>query len=131
MAFDLPIAVATLWMEARGESEDGQRAVAHVLVNRLYDGRWGHTLASVCLWKMQFSCWNTEDVNRVKMATLPEDDPILANLKTFLNNALSGTPDPTQGATHYYAASMPNPPPWAQNKAFLQIGNHRFLRDIR
>lgn len=120
--------VRTLWQEARGEPLVGQQAVAHVLVNRLNDGRWGHTLAAVCLYPLQFSGWNIHDPNRMAAAALPDDDPMLSTLRGILSSAFSET-DPTGGAKFYYAASI-HEPDWA--KAMIscgQFGHQFFFRE--
>lgn len=132
MTFSEQIAVRTIWGEARGEPQDGQRAVAHVLVNRQKSGRWGKTLATVSLWPLQFSCWNSSDPNRKQMAALSDDDPLLQRFADFLQAAVLGGPDPTNGATHYYAASMTTPPAWIQGATqCAKIGNHYFYKDVR
>ncbi|MNP80458.1 Cell Wall Hydrolase [compost metagenome] len=41
------------------------------------------------------------------------------------------TPDPTGGATHYYAKSMKTPPKWVAGATkTVTIGNHIFFRDV-
>jgi spore germination cell wall hydrolase CwlJ-like protein len=130
MTFSEHVATRTLWMEARGEPEAGQRAVAHVLINRVKDGRWGHNLASVCLAPYQFSCWLPNDPNIKSMAAVSDGDPMLAKLGGFLRDAMAGEADPTKGATHYYAESMMQPPLWSRNKPFVAIGRHRFFAGI-
>ena len=130
VTFDLPIGARTVWAEARGEPEAGQRAVAHVIVNRLRSNRWGTTLASVCVFRLQFSCWNDSDPNRIQLVSLSENDPAVVTFGGFLEDALRGQdPDATQGALHYYAISIPEPS-WAAGKSFTQIGNHRFVRGV-
>ena len=40
-------------------------------------------------------------------------------------------PDPTGGATHYYAAAMMKAPAWAKGaKQTVKIGGHVFFRDV-
>jgi len=131
VAYSLQIATATIYMEASGEGPQGELAVAHVLLNRQADGRWGKTLAQVCLAPEQFSCWNTTDPNRRRMAALGNDDPALLSANAALGAAQGGAADPTRGATHYYSAKMPSPPEWAGSGRFLvQIGNHRFYDQV-
>jgi spore germination cell wall hydrolase CwlJ-like protein len=131
MTFALELAARTIWQEARGEMEDGQRAIAHVIVNRLRDGRWGKSLASVCMWDRQFSGWNNSDPNRIASCTLPDDNPALARFREFITEAMTGAdPDPTNNSTHYFNPKIVNPP-WAEGKPYKQIGNHRFLRDVK
>ena len=130
-AFAEEIAVRTLYGEARGESHDGQRAVAHVLWNRVKDGRWGGTLTTVCLARLQFSCWNASDPNRDQIAALTDDDPVLQKLHSILEQARIER-DPTGGATHYYSTSMIQPPKWSIGATFCgQVGHHRLYRDVK
>jgi len=56
---------------------------------------------------------------------------MLVKLGGFLAEALAGGADPTEGATHYYATSMATPPFWAKGKPFVQIGRHRFFKDVK
>jgi cell wall hydrolase len=125
------IAARTLYGEARGEPQEGQRAVAHALWNRVRDGRWGQTLSTVCLARMQFSCWNTSDPNREQIAALTDDDPLLQKLRAILDEARIER-DPTGGATHYFSTSMIQPPKWSIGATFCgQFGRHRFYKDVR
>ena len=43
-----------IWLEARGESQEGQQAVAEVVLNRLVSGRFGSTLSEVIYGEGQF-----------------------------------------------------------------------------
>lgn len=132
MTFAEQIAARTIWQEARGEPQEGQRAVAHVIVNRMRSGRWGSSLTSVCLARKQFSGWNEDDPNRLISCLLADDDSSLVEFAGFIAAAMAGEPDPTQGSTHYYAASMATPPLWAVGQTPVAvIGNHRFFRGIR
>ncbi len=133
MTFSRDIGARTLWAEARGEPEEGQRAVAHVMVNRVKDGRWGMNLASVCLAPMQFSCWNSRDPNRLSMAKLPDDDTMLMRLAAILASAATGQDqDPTMGATHYYNPDSVPEPDWAKPPAIAcgKFGAHLFFKGV-
>lgn len=125
-------AARTLWMEARGEDLHGQMAVAYVLVNRLKDGRWGKTFASVCWSRKQFSCWNESDPNRMTLATLTDDDPLLVKLADILKEAYSHPElDNTKGAMWYYNPSIVTQvPAWAVGKPYLTFGNQRFFSSV-
>lgn len=131
MAYSEQLATATIAMEASGEDADGQLAVAFVLRNRMNDGRWGTNLASVVLAPEQFSCWNTEDPNRKRLAAMKNDDPVLTTAAKVLGLAFSGLSDPTNGATHYYSVKIKEAPFWVAKGIFtVQIGNHRFYKDV-
>lgn len=130
MTFDDQIAVRTLWAEARGEPNEGQRAVAHVLINRQKDGRWGKTLAEVCLAHKQFSCWLQSDPNWKALLRLSDFDPVLVSVGAALSAARQ-EPDFTGGATHYYALSMPNAPIWTLGATLCgQWGHQKFYKGV-
>jgi len=130
MAYDLQIGSATVYMEASGEPPEGQRAVVWVLVNRLRDGRWGPSLASVCLYPEQFSAWNTNDPNRGRLAQAADTDPTLQQITQYLQNALDGTDtDPTGGALYYFAPALAMPS-WASKfTKLIDIGNQSYYTD--
>ena len=128
MAYDLYIGAATLFMETSGELPAGRVAVAHVLVNRLKNGKFGRTLAEICLRYRQFSGWNDKDPNGIRFAVAP--DELLEPFEQILSNALSGkSADPTSGALFYYNPRVANPN-W-NFKELIQtakIGNHLFFK---
>lgn len=123
------------------------------------DGRpdwWGEGVAGVCLKSWQFSCWNLPSIDprsgrdrnqsqrMMLLGFLENNDPDTARLApSAMQNekfvacydaaraALNGTqPDPTNGATHYYAPWVPMPT-WARGKTpSAIIGHHRFYNDV-
>lgn len=128
----LSTAARTMWQECRGEPLEGREAVAHVIKNRLETGRWGPSLASVCLWRGQFSGWYMpHDPNFEGACNLGEGAPALTAMRALIQGAMSGEPDPTGGATHYYADTIPAPA-WVEGATFCcQIGHHRFYKDVK
>lgn len=122
---------ATVWMEARGESFTGQRAVAANILHRLRTGRWGHTIAAVVLYPKQYSCWNTDSPTRRALAYLSEEsDPSWLSVARACTETELGAPDDTCGALHYY-----NPadgvPSWDKPEyPRVQIGRHIFVRGV-
>lgn len=131
MSFNSDVAVRTLWQECRGEPLVGQQAVAHVLWNRLRDGRWGNSLASVCLWRAQFSGWYMpHDPNFKGACELSDTDPKLGHLQQVLEEAHL-QPDFTEGATHYYATYI-SEPAWVKGATFCgEFGRQRFYKDVK
>ncbi len=133
------VAARTLAQEARGEPLEGQQAVAWTMRNRLETGRWGKSLSSVCLWHAQYSGWwcprgkpSYHDPNFAYACGLVEDDPVLVKMRGVVNTVLAAPAesDPTQGATHYYATSIPEPD-WVARATFtVQIGHHRFFKGV-
>jgi len=131
-SWGLQTAARTLLQECRGEPLSGQIAVAHVLKNRLTSGRWGKSLASVCLWRGQFSGWYVpSDPNFSYVCAISDDDPLLLKMADIIQAALDATNDPTNGASHYCSKSI-EPPPWTVAATFCgQFGSQLFYRDVK
>lgn len=138
---DRDILARTLWGEARGEDLIGQIAVAWTIRNRVemdlhYDGKpdwWGEGYAGVCLKPWQFSCWNRNDPNYSYLSgAKPTPFREFAQARIAADQVIDGkVPDPTGGATHYYATTMPKPPTWAKGaKQTLKLGHHVFFKDV-
>jgi len=136
-------AARTIWMEARDQGAAGQKAIAHTIVNRVRDGRWGTTLHEVCTseykgWH-QFSGWNRGDSNRVPAIRLHDEDPALVQYSAYVTAALNGEADPTGGATHYYNPDIAEQPEWVRGNAAkkippatfcCRIGKHLFYKGV-
>jgi len=83
----------TVYGEARGESEDGQAAVAWVIQNRVAKGRahMSKTIKDVCLQPKQFSCWNSNNPNRKLLLTLDMNSELYKNIRKVVEQILNGT----------------------------------------
>lgn len=137
---DVDVLARTIWAEARGEpdAKKSMGAVAHVVINRVEkQSWWGRTIADVCTYPWQFSCWNANDPNRNKLIAVTKSDVLFALASTVATDILSMTPqarrlaDPTGLATHYYADSI-KPPAWVVGATYAgRIGHHLFYRDVR
>lgn len=134
---DRDVLARTLWGEARGEGLAGMVAVAWTIRNRVDDGKdkswWGEGYAGVCQKPYQFSCWNRNDPNYQFLSgarAIPFRE--LAQCRIAADQVIDGkVPDPTGGATHYYATTMPSAPKWVVGaKQTLELGHHRFFREV-
>lgn len=133
MALDREICAATAFMEASDQGPEGRRAVIHVLLNRAAVApKYGRNPADCALRAFQFSSWNTNDPNRHRLAMTSDGDPIWRDCLAAFDEAMDGeNDDATQGATHYYADSLP-PPDWSHDATFtVKIGNHLFYKGVR
>jgi hypothetical protein len=133
---EVSLLAATAWGEARSEGEDGMRAVAHVMVNRI-GPRFGENLSTVILSPKQFSVWNRGDPNRrlvINAVQNPERfaaaDPEWDVAKRVAREVLSGQSiDPTGGALFYHTRAVH--PRWAPRGRGRQvIGAHVFYADV-
>lgn len=123
-------AVRTLYGEIRNGDSLAQRAVGHVIFNRLRTKRWGSNLAQVCLAKAQFSCWLQSDPNWKLITSVSDFDPKMIELAGALSAARQ-EPDFTQGSTHYYHKSMPKAPAWTLGATYVgEWGGHKFYRGV-
>lgn len=124
----------TIWGEGRDQPMQGKFAIAHCIANRVKHPKWwGRSWLGVMLKSKQFSCWNAEDRNRKKLAGVTFDDADFrdcwyAALAVYQNR----TPDPTDGATHYYAWRNIEPPFWTKDATSTgRIFDHEFFKGVR
>jgi N-acetylmuramoyl-L-alanine amidase len=130
---DLDVMARTIYGEARGESDQGKIAVGWVIVNRVAKQTWyGKDVFSVCRKPFQFSCWNDGDPNKQRIKSIQKGDPVFNQCIASAEKVLTGSAsDPTGEATHYYATSI-NAPSWTQGATFtVQIGAHKFYKNVR
>jgi len=128
---DLDTMARTCWGEARGEGAAGISALAWVIKNRAAKpGWWGKDIASVCLKKWQFSCWNADDPNASKCAALDESNDAFRHIRDICSGVIEGRiPDSTHGATHYHTKAVA--PSWAATALpCAVIGNHLFYKGV-
>ena len=134
---DRDILARTLWGEARGEDFIGQIAVAWTIRNRVFDGKtkswWGEGYTGVCLKPWQFSCWNEDDPNYAYLSGAKRIPALeLTRARMAADHVIDSiAPDPTNGATHYYATTMKRAPKWTKGaKQTLKLGDHIFFKDV-
>jgi N-acetylmuramoyl-L-alanine amidase len=136
----------TIYGEARGEPQEGQIAVAWVIVNRAvaaqagqrrdrpgHHGQFGDgSVRGAALAPSQFSCWNpdgADESQRAKLQRLPATDPVLQRCRHVADAVLDGQPgfqDPTAGCRFYFNPDVVDPP-WAKDANYVcSIGHHDF-----
>lgn len=115
----------TVYLEARNQSELGQRAVAEVALRRLDSGRYGDSLCAVVNAPRQFA------------PTLVSPNYQLRNLKAWNQSVAIAyrvasdwqQPSPRRfvvpGADHFVAQAYASPN-WAQGTPVATIGDHTF-----
>lgn len=118
-----------VYFEARGESVEGQRAVAHVVLNRVQDRRYPNTVCGVVYQnqhlanrcQFSFACDGLPDV--------PREGRAWRRALVVAMEALTGVSDDiTLASTHYHARYVE--PLWAPSlKETVRLGQHIFYRD--
>jgi hypothetical protein len=124
-------------MEAGNQSRLGKEAVAHVIMNRVADGRYGDGVQGVLTKKSQFEPWGNPST-RAQMLSTPTDSPRYQAAKDAVDRVLSGeAPDPTNGATHFLnkatsssrGDSAMNAGGWGRTgRDQVTIGAHTFMK---
>lgn len=118
-----------MYYEARGEGEEGERAIAEVVFDRLAQGRHGKTICDVVYeaasknsCQFSFTCDGSIDSKKDRKAWRAAE--ILA--ARILSRELGQFRD-IEGATHYHAVGAH--PSWASEfDEIAKIGNHVFYR---
>lgn len=125
-ASDIDALARTLYGEARGEGRRGMEAVASVILNRVADRRWEDTIKGVCLEHLQFSTWNTDDLNRRRALTVTAGVSAFADAMEIAVRAFNGQlPDGTGGANHFHTLAVD--PSWNRKMTLTNtIGAHKF-----
>ena len=118
----------TVYLEARNQSELGQRAVAEVALRRRDSGRWGDSVCEVVTARKQFA------------PTIVHPGLRMKNLKAWeraVQVAFQAQKDwqlpegerreVVPGASHFAALDLANPA-WATAPRVATIGDHTFFR---
>jgi len=103
-----------VYHEARGEDDEGQAAVAHVVLNRVHSSNYPNTICEVVFQPAQFSYITQNegvDERSVRAAVL--------SYIGFIN-------DPTDGALFYHNPQRANPRYFRLAMNEIQIGQHVF-----
>jgi hypothetical protein len=122
---DRDLMIRTVIGEANGDAS--APAVAHVILNRARNN--GQSVKDVVLAKGQFEPWSTRSSELLSYAPT---DPAYKKAAQIVDAASTGAiPDPTNGATKFYAPKAQaalgrNPPKWDDGTG-QQIGAHKFF----
>jgi spore germination cell wall hydrolase CwlJ-like protein len=116
-----------IYYESRGESLEGQIAVAKVTLNRLDEG-YARTVCGVVKQRTPAGC-------QFEWVCSGAGNPVgflwnqAVGIAVVLINEPNAIEDPTNGATHFHATYINWQPGWQRAKDSVQrIGNHVFYR---
>lgn len=136
------ILARTLLGEAAGESREGKKGVASVVMNRVRldlhnDGKpdwWGEGVIEVCLKPWQFSCWNAADPNRSRIILADRGHAAFDQCLAVAREAIAGRlRDNTGGAVQYLNIPLTRRlygglPNWVDRmRETVVIGRHTFF----
>ncbi len=112
---DLECLATNVYREARGESMEGQIAVAEVTLNRVYSGKYPSSICGVVYQKNQFS-WTTKYKD------------VVYNFPAINAAVIAYNSNNDVKYTHYHVKTIK--PSWRKRlKQGVTIGNHTFYLD--
>lgn len=118
MSSNLDALTRVVYGEARGETNEGKKAVAWVVKNRSDISK--KSIKYEATKKGQFCCYSGE----------MEEKDSKEECEEIAQDVINGySSDPTDGATHFYSGNKT--PSWAKGKKpCATIGGHKFFKDI-
>ena len=126
VARELDCLARNIYFEARGESIQGQKAVANVTLNRVISKHYPSTVCGVVYQNAQFS-WTLEnyEYKRIKDAKSWEVAKRVA--KAVYDSPASD--DNTYGSTHYYAHDLISAPFWVDSGYdVVKLAAHTYMK---
>jgi len=117
----------TLVGEAAREIVAGRVAIGEVVRTRMATRFFSDgTVPGTVLFPLQFSCWNSNNKNRVAFCKTLREEPVFA--ACFDAWMTSASSDLVPGANSYYNPNLVTPA-WAASATLVaQIGNHNFMK---
>jgi len=118
---------ATVFLEARGEPDEGEAAVAFVILERMKRRR--RTVFEVIFDPWDFSCYHPREFDSELMcAAIRREDAAYEHSCEIARKAVDGMiENPAPGADHYFNYRQCDPS-WAKTMRFVRvIGKHVFL----
>lgn len=121
----------TVYLEARNQSELGQRAVAEVALRRVDDGRWGDTVCAVVMAPHQFAPSLVAPDYQLRNPKAWERAVAVAlRAEKDWHRPSPGTRFVVPGADHFVAQAQASPD-WARGVPVATIGDHTFYQVAR
>lgn len=127
-----PLCLATtIYLEARDQSELGQRAVAEVALRRRDSGQWGDDVCRVVNAPKQFAPTLVPPSTRLdSLESWEQAVNVAFAAKTEWNRPRAERREVVPGASHFAALRLANPS-WASYPQVAVIDDHTFFRVSR
>jgi len=123
-----PLCLATtVYLEARNQSELGQRAVAEVILRRRENGRWGDSTCAVVNAPKQFAPTIVNPgLKLTNMAAWEEAVAIAFETQNDWQQPVGQRKEVVPGASHFAALAIASPS-WRSQPRVATIGDHTFF----
>lgn len=111
-----------------GNDPASMPGVVNVALNRYQSGKYGASIPQILFAPKQFESWDTKGQ---QLLQYPPDSPEYQQAAAVVDKQLAGAPDPTNGATKFYAPEAQaalgrNPPAWDDGSGVM-IGKQKFF----
>ena len=126
-----PMCLATtVYLEARDQSDLGQRAVAEVALRRRDSGQWGTTVCQVVTARGQFAMGMINPGNRIRSLDA-WNKALRISIQTEYDWSMpiGQRHEVVPGASHFAARALAHPA-WSDSRLVAVIGDHSFYRVI-
>ena len=126
-----PMCLATtVYLEARDQSDLGQRAVAEVALRRLDSGQWGDTICQVVTARGQFAMGIVNPGNRIRnLDAWNKALWISMQVEHDWSMPVGHRHEVVPGASHFAARALAHPA-WSDAHLVAVIGDHSFYRVV-
>lgn len=124
-----PLCLATtVYLEARDQSQLGQRAVAEVALRRKSDGRWGESVCEVVTAPKQFAPTIVNPNLRLgSIESWQRAVDVAFEAQKDWQQPIADRHEIVPGASHFAALDRAQPI-WSRYPAVATIGSHTFYR---
>ena len=124
-----PLCLATtVYLEARDQSQLGQRAVAEVALRRKDSGQWGHSVCQVVTAPKQFAPTIVSPRTEINsMASWQQAVQVAFQAQKDWQQPVGQRREVVPGASHFAALGIAQPR-WRNYPTVATIGDHTFYR---
>jgi len=121
----------TVYLEARNQSQLGQRAVAEVALRRLEKGYWGKNLCEVVTAPKQFApTLVSPNFRLLHLKAWNRAFKVAMHARTDWSKSYRDRRQVVPGADHFVALGIAHPD-WARGVPVATIGDHTFYKVSR
>ena len=124
-----PLCLATtVYLEARNQTELGQRAVAEVALRRRDSGQWGESVCDVVMARKQFAPTIVNPGLRMRnLEAWQKAVDVAFQAQQDWSLPVGERHEVVPGASHFAALDLASPA-WATSPRVATIGDHTFFR---
>ena len=125
---ELGCMVEVIHFEAQGESHEGRKGVANVVLNRVDSKYYPDTICEVVHQDRQFSYRNSIGSPKVQLKNRLDVKSFKKTVDIALSAVQNDLKDNTGGSKHYFNHDLVIPNWYSKDKVKVVIANHTFMK---